>query len=106
MHGSKMSKLDMRKHKKNIEEFCAKHHIEKLALFGSCLTPEFKPTSDVDFLVFFDKKHIPNLFSLVDMEEELSEIIGKKADLKTPKGLSHYFRDEVISNAKIIYERS
>lgn len=74
-----------------------------MALFGSVLTSNFKKTSDVDILVKFEKKHLPNLFEIVDIEEELSLLIGRSVDLKTPNDLSPYFRDEVIANAKLIY---
>lgn len=87
-----------------IAHFCEKNHIVKMALFGSVLTDQFKPSSDVDFLVEFQSGHIPTLFDVVGMEEELSSIIGRHADLKTPKGISRYFRDEVISKALTIYE--
>jgi predicted nucleotidyltransferase len=53
--------------------------------------------------VEFQPEHIPTLFDIVDMEEELTGIIGRHADLKTPKGISRYFRDEVISTAQRIY---
>jgi len=90
---------------KKIGSFCKKHHIGFLALFGSILTSAFSASSDVDILVKFEKKHTPNLFDLVDMESELSSIIGRQVDLKTPNDLSPYFRDEVLSKAKIIYDR-
>lgn len=86
-----------------IGTFCKKYHIVTLALFGSILTSHFGPKSDVDVLVCFDSKHIPNLFELVDMESELSVIIGRHVDLKTPNDLSRYFRNEVLSSAKTIY---
>jgi predicted nucleotidyltransferase len=89
--------------KDKIGLFCKKHHIVSLALFGSILSSHFGPQSDVDVLVSFDSKHIPNLFELVDMESELSGLIGRPVDLKTPYDLSPYFRDEVILNAKTIY---
>lgn len=54
-------------------------------------------------LVHFDSKHIPNFLELVDMEEELSLIVGRRVDLKTPNDLSPYFRHKVISSAKTIY---
>ncbi len=60
-----MQKPKISKYKKKIEEFCKKHNIKKLALFGSILTSQFKSTSDVDVLVKFDKKHIPSLFTFV-----------------------------------------
>lgn len=86
-----------------IGKFCKKYHIASLALFGSILTSSFNASSDVDVLVRFEEDHIPTLFDLVDMESELSTIVGRQVDLKTPNDLSPYFRDEVLSSAKIIY---
>jgi len=80
-----------------------KNHILTMSLFGSVLTDQFNPTSDVDFLVEFQSEHIPTLFDVVNMEDELSDIIGRHADLKTAKGLSQYFRDDIIGKAQIIY---
>jgi uncharacterized protein len=86
-----------------IARFCRKNYITTLSLFGSVLTDQFHPSSDVDFLAEFEPEHIPTLFEVVGMEEELSNIIGRHADLKTAKGISRYFRDEVVSTAKKIY---
>jgi predicted nucleotidyltransferase len=91
--------------KKKIVAFCKKHHIATLALFGSILTPHFSSKSDVDVLVKFEKNHTPSLFDLVDMEEELSSIVGHKVDLKTAEDLSRYFRNEVLAQAKILYDK-
>lgn len=74
-----------------------------MSLFGSVLTEQFNSKSDVDFLVEFQPEHIPTLFDIVGMEEELSTIIERHADLKTPKGISRYFRDEIIATAQRIY---
>lgn len=98
-----MSKFSMRLNKKKIENFCKKHHIAYLALFGSILTSAFTDKSDVDVLVKFEKKHTPHLFGLISMESELSDIIGRPVDLKTPNDLSRYFREDVLAKAKTIY---
>ena len=90
--------------KDNISGFCKKHHIASLFLFGSVLTPQFAKTSDVDILVRFETEHVPNLFDFVDMEAELSAIVGRQVDLKTANDLSPYFRDEVLTTAKTIYD--
>lgn len=100
-----MSKFFFPINKKKINAFCKKYHIISLALFGSILTPRFQDSSDVDILVQFKKNHIPNFFDFIDMESELSNIIGRKVDLKTPNDLSPYFRDKVLSEAKIIYDQ-
>lgn len=98
-----MTKLAISINKKKIAGFCEKYHILSLALFGSVLTSHFHDASDVDVLVQFAKRHIPNFFELVDMEEELGVIVGRKVDLRTPNELSPYFRDEVLSQARVIY---
>ncbi len=89
--------------KEKITEFCKRNHIRKLSLFGSVLHGNFRPDSDIDLLVEFDPAHIPGFFKFAHMERELSELIGKKVDLRTPQELSKYFRDEVLSEAKVQY---
>lgn len=98
-----MSELPILIRNEELFSFCQKHHIAFLALFGSILTSQFSPTSDIDVLVKFEKNHIPNFFDLVDMESELTGLMGRPVDLKTPNDLSPYFREEVLSKAKVIY---
>ena len=100
MHGSP---LEIAEH--IIEEFCLRNHIRKLALFGSVLTPRFRPDSDIDVLVEFEPGHVPGFFGLARMERELTEVYGIKVDLRTPEDLSRYFRDEVVASAVVQYER-
>ncbi len=88
--------------KGRIAEFCRKHHIKKLAVFGSVLRPDFREDSDIDVLVEFDPDHIPGL-AFFAMQDELCEILGRKVDLNTPNFLSKYFRDKVIQEAEIQY---
>jgi len=85
-----------------IAEFCRKHHIRELAIFGSALRDDFGPDSDVDVLVEFEPKHVPGL-AFFTMEAELSEIFGRKVDLNTLHFLSRDFRDEVIAEAESQY---
>ena len=88
-----------------IDDFCQRHHIRKLSLFGSVLTPRFGPESDVDFLVEFEPEASISYFDLVGMEMELSEVIGRKVDLRTAEELSRYFRHQVVASALLQYER-
>jgi len=85
-----------------IAEFCRRHHIRKLSLFGSVLRSDFGPESDIDVLVEFEPGHVPG-FAFFAMEEELSRIVGRKVDLNTPGFLSPYFRDQVLSEAEVQY---
>jgi predicted nucleotidyltransferase len=86
-----------------IEAFCRRHHISKLALFGSVLRDDFRPDSDVDVLVEFEPGARVSLFDMVDLEVELTEIIGRKVDLRTPGDLSRYFRQQVVDSAEVLY---
>jgi hypothetical protein len=86
-----------------MKDFCRRHHIRKLSIFGSYLREDFGPESDVDFLVEFDPEHIPGLFDVAGMEIELSEMLGRKVDLRTAEDLSRYFRDEVVAQAEVQY---
>lgn len=89
--------------RERLAEFCRRNHIRRLSLFGSILRDDFRPESDVDFLVEFEPAHIPGLFGMAEMEIELSEIVGRKADLRTLEDLSRYFRDKVAREAELQY---
>ena len=97
-------KIDIPKAK--IEDFCRRSHIRRLALFGSVLRDDFSPESDVDVLVEFDPGAVVGLIGFAGMENELSELIGRKVDLNTPGFLSPYFRDEVLQEAEAVYEQA
>src|SRR5712692_8059148 len=85
-----------------IADFCRRRHIRWLALFGSVLRDDFRPDSDVDILVEFEPGTRLG-FAFVDVQEELSQIIGRRVDLRTPRELSKYFRDEVLAEAEDVY---
>jgi len=89
--------------REELAEFCRRNHIRRLSLFGSILRDDFGPDSDVDFLVEFEPGKTPGLFGIAGMEIELSEMIGRKADLRTAAELSRYFRDEVLREAEAQY---
>jgi len=89
--------------KRDLEDFCRKNHIKKLSLFGLALRTELTPESDIDILVEFDKAHMPGLLSIARMEIELSKMLGRKLDLRTPAELSRYFREDVLAKARVEY---
>jgi predicted nucleotidyltransferase len=95
-----MAKISIDQEK--IAAFCRRHHIERFALFGSALRQDFRSDSDVDVLVEFEAGHPPGL-AFFAMEEELSEILGRKVDLNTPGFISPHFRDEVLAESEVQY---
>jgi predicted nucleotidyltransferase len=85
-----------------IADFCRHYHIRRLALFGSALRAELRLDSDLDVLVEFESGHTPGL-AFFGMEQELTELLGRKVDLNTPQFLSPYFRDTVLAEAETQY---
>ena len=86
-----------------IAAFCRRNHIRRLALFGSVLRDDFGPDSDVDILVEFEPGTRVGL-RFFGMEQELSDLLGRKVDLNTPGFLSEYYRDEVLAEAEALYD--
>ena len=85
-----------------IAEFCRRNHIRRLSLFGSVLTDRFGPESDVDVLVEFEPGVVIG-FDYFRIEEELSDVLGRKVDLGTPDGVSKYIREKVLASSVVIY---
>jgi hypothetical protein len=86
-----------------LADFCRRHHIQKLALFGSILRDDFGPDSDADVLVEFEPGHTPGL-AFFDIQDQLSDLFGLRVDLCTPGFLSRYFRDRVLAEAVTLYD--
>ncbi len=101
--GNTMKQLSLKSQKERIAEFCRRHHIRKLALFGSVLRDDFRSDSDVDILVEFEPRVSVGFLHLAEMELELTGLLGRRVDLRTPAELSRYFRDEVLKEAEVQY---
>lgn len=88
-------------------DFCRRHHIRSIALFGSALGSDFGSESDIDLLIEFEPDHLPGLIRLAGMERELSEHLGgRTVDLRTAEDLSPYFRDEVVEVAELLHAQA
>lgn len=98
-----MSELQVDMPKDKIAEFCRRHRIRKLALFGSVLSDDFTEDSDIDVLVEFEPGTVVGL-NFFSMERELSLMLGRKVDLNTPGFLGKYLRDQILSDAEVQYE--
>ena len=90
-----------------IRDFCKKWKIKELSVFGSILRDDFRPDSDIDFLVSYDEDAEWDLSDHVEIQEELAEVVGRHVDL-----LSRYavetdrnwiFRKAVLSGAERVY---
>ncbi len=95
--------------KDEIAKFCRRNHIRRLALFGSVLRDDFTPESDVDVIVDFEPDQTPGL-GFITMQDELSEILGRKVDMHTFRGVESsrnwLLREEILSSAEVQYEQA
>ncbi len=89
--------------RERLAAFCRKNNIRRLSLFGSILRDDFSEDSDIDVLVEFEPGKTPSLLGMAGLEIELSEMLGRRVELRTPKDLSRYFRDEVLQKAEPQY---
>jgi predicted nucleotidyltransferase len=87
-----------------IAEFCRRHGIRRLSLFGSVLRDDFRPDSDVDVLVEFKPDRIVG-WEIIDIEQELSQLFGgHKVDMVNPKYLIPRLKDRILSSSQVQYE--
>ena len=87
-----------------LADFCRRHHIRKLSLFGSVLREDFGSESDVDVLVEFEPGHVPGFIRLFEIEQEFSALIGgARPDFVTFKSLNHRIQDRVLAEAEVQY---
>jgi uncharacterized protein len=88
-----------------LKAICRRYRIRRLSLFGSTLNGTKRPDSDMDLLVEFEPGAKPGLFTMAEIELQLSPLLGqRKVDLRTAEDLSRYFRDEIIRTAEAQYE--
>lgn len=86
-----------------IADFCRRHAVARLSLFGSVLRADFSPSSDIDVLVEFLPGKASGFIAFAGLQLELSGILGRTVDLRTPADLSGYFRDEVLREARLLH---
>lgn len=88
----------------HVQEFCQRHHIRWLALFGSILRDDFRPESDLDVLVEFEPDYVPGLVGLLQMQDEFASLAGRTVDLLPPRFLHRQIRQQVLDQAWVIYD--
>jgi len=86
-----------------LAQVCRRYGVRCLWVFGSFARGEADEQSDLDLLVEFYPGQVPGL-DFIRLEEELSRLFGRRVDLHTAKSLSRHFREEVLKEAKPLYE--
>src|SRR5688572_26035958 len=102
-----MDKVKMKMRKAKLVEFCRRWNIAEFALFGSVLSTDFRPDSDVDVLVSFSPEAHVTLFDMARMQDELETIFGREVDLVSRRGLensrNYLRRKHILDSAQVIH---
>ena len=91
--------------KQAIAEFCRRHGIRRLSLFGSVLRDDFRPDSDIDVLVEFHPDKVVG-WEIVSIEDELSNLFGSghQVDMINPKYIIRQLKDRILGSSQVVYE--
>lgn len=102
-----MSMFNFTSLKPQIERVCSSLPVKRLGVFGSALTDDFSPASDIDVLVVFDVDDKTDLFDkYFELKEGLEKLFGREVDLVVDKPFrNQVFREAVERTRTVIYER-
>lgn len=93
----------------NIVQFCQRWNITELALFGSILSDQFQPNSDIDILVRFAPNARQGLLTLARIQHDLEAQTGRKVDIAVKDAIENsenpIRRHEILNTAQTIYEQ-
>lgn len=86
-----------------IQELCRRYGVHRLELFGSASTGNYRPDSDLDFLVEFEP--LPNYadryFGLL---ESLEQLFSRHVDLVVTNAIKNpYFQESVEKTKALLY---
>lgn len=106
-YNQNMEKIKVKVPKAKIAEFCKRWNISEFAIFGSALSADFRPDSDVDVLVSFSPESKVSLFDMVHMQDELKQIFGRDVDLLSKRGVetsrNYLRRKAILESAQVIH---
>ncbi len=101
-----MGKQELKqKIKEAVEKDPLRENIQRVSLFGSYVHGGFKDDSDVDILIEFTPTAGIGFFELARIKRNMEQYADRQVDLLTPEAISKYFREEVLKEAEIIYEK-
>lgn len=80
-----------------ILEIAAKHGARNVRIFGSFARGEADAESDIDFLVEMEPGR--SIFDMGGLLMDLQELLGRKVDVATDRGLKPRIRDHVMREA-------
>jgi len=99
MQRVKMSlKNALKQRRGEIIKIADRYGVHNIRIFGSVEKETEMPDSDVDFLVDLDKGR--SLLDIGGMAIDLQQLLGRKVDIVTEKGLHWYIKEAILNEAK------
>jgi hypothetical protein len=86
-----------------LKRFCKRENIEYLAVFGSFAEGRARPDSDVDLVISFVDDNNVGLLHFLNIKHKLEDLLGRRVDLVTQRGLNPKIKKRVQSSLKKIY---
>jgi len=86
-----------------LADLCRHYQVRELSLFGSAARGEMRPDSDIDMLVEFLPEASIDLVDYASLMIDLTDLLGRKVDLVSKKGLKPLIRSFVLAEARVLY---
>jgi predicted nucleotidyltransferase len=89
--------------REEIAELCRRHHVKRLAIFGSAVRDDFDPThSDVDLLVAFEPE-FPDQYTknFLSLQNKMMELFDRDVDLVREGVIRNRYRLQSINDDKV-----
>ena len=88
-----------------IKKLCKQYNVSKLYAFGSILNSNFKPDSDIDFVVKFNDIYLKNYAdNFFELKEKFKENLNREIDLIEQDSIKNpYLLEEILKTRELIY---
>jgi len=87
----------------SLADLCRQYQVRELSFFGSAARGEMRPDSDIDLLVEFLPHAKVDLVDHAGLMLDLAQLLGRKVDLVSKKGLKPLIRASVLAEARLLY---
>ncbi len=96
--------IDIEKIRPEISDLCKRLRVKRLDIFGSATSDDFRPDSDVDVLVQFERDTGRLFDRYFELKETLEKMLRRTVDLVIEDAVTNpYFRLEIEHSRRNVY---
>jgi len=88
--------------KKEKASLAKNYGVSKIGIFGSFAFDDFSPKSDIDILIDQSHKSKMSYFDLINIENKLAKMLGRKVDLVTKTSLKPYIKNDILKSVMYV----